>query len=58
MTDLELLREALKHSGLPVGRFAREIMGRSPSCVYAWLSEKRKLSSVARQRLIAYLKSS
>lgn len=54
LTDLELLRDAIRLSGLSVSRFAREIMVRSPSCVYAWLAGG-SIPRVARDKLQSYV---
>jgi DNA-binding transcriptional regulator YiaG len=51
MTDQELIREAIRASGLSSSAFARDVLGRDPRSVRRWKAGSSKLPAMVRALL-------
>lgn len=55
MRDVDLVREALKLSGLTLSQFALHVLGRTPRHVRRWLNGEAALTPAPRGLLEAYV---
>jgi hypothetical protein len=56
MTDVELLKACVAHSGLSVRRFALEVVGREDRTVRRWMAGQ-PIPKAAKAFLVTYLQS-